>query len=692
VRFLLFTRLSAAALGGVLVLAATVPAALAADYLRDDTGVAGLKLGACAAFVGDHDGDGADELLVGAPGFQAQGQDAGRAYLWIGGTQLTLEAESVWTGQGGERFGQAVARLGDVNGDGWPDFAVGAPYADNAGSEAGRVYVYFGGLPLPTSADLVLEGPNPGGRFGWAIAPLGDFDGDGRDDFAVGAPYTDAAGIEAGAVFVYFGASGGPPATPDLTLLGQRAYEHLGWSLAGAGEFLGGNANCLAAGAPSHETPSTAIQGRVYVWQGTTLPNPGPDTTADLVLQSSATAVADNEFGYSIANVGSFDGDGDPDLAVGIPWYAGGGLQRGRVEIFLGGFDADEDTDRTCDGPAAGSRFGWSVASAGDVTGSAVPDVLVGAPFDDVLGADAGRAFLWPGGSGSYGDADSLPLADRGDVPAPGTLPGDQFGYWCAGDGDLDADGEADHVICAPFGNVTSFATAGWVRVNDTSGAAVPVALSGWQCDWTATGGVLASAAVGAPADAVARVTVTRRDLGSGQAVVVFAGAPAAASVADLAGRAGPQVSGQAAVGLLAGQLTLLDPDAALQTSGAVSYTLDLAGPDQVLLASASFAGPAGPAPDSRALATLAPAMPNPCNPRTVLRFRAQAGVSAVLQIIDLRGRLIRTLHAGPATGAWQQAAWDGQDASGRPAPSGAYLVRLDAGGELRQGRVMLAR
>ncbi len=665
--------------------------ARAADYLRDATGTSVLQFGASAALVGDQDGDGAAEILVGAPGYQAQGQDAGRAYLWFGGSDLTLDAQHVWTGSDGEHFGHAVACIGDVNDDGTDDFAVGAPYADNAGSEAGRVYVFYGGAPLPATPDLVLEGPAANGRFGWAIAAAGDLNGDGRDDLAVGAPYTDTAGFETGATHIYYGAAGGPATTPDLTLSGQVAYEHLGWSLAGAGAFLGGNAHCLAVGAPSHDTAGSLIQGRVYVYQGTTSPNPGPDATADLILQSSATASADNEFGYSIAAIGSFDGDGDPDLAVGIPFYAGGGLERGRVEIFLGGLDADGQADRTADGPAAGSRFGWSVAPAGDRVGSGLPDVLIGAPYDDALGADAGRAFIWAGGSGDVGDADSLPLADRGDGLAPGTMSGDRFGFWCAGGADLDGDGALDHVIGAPAANLTSLATAGWLRVNDTSGTVVPALLSGWTCAWTDAGAVLGTATVGAPREAVARVTVVRHDLARGRQAVVFDGAPAPHLPADAPGTP-PGGAAGALVALGGGQLSLADPDAALQTAGAVAYHLALRDADQAVLGAATLAGPDGPAPDARALTALAPPMPNPANPRTVLRFRARAGEAAVLRVVDLRGRLVRTLHAGAATGAWQQVAWDGLDAAGRPAPSGAYLIGLDAAGTMRQARVMLAR
>jgi hypothetical protein len=660
-------------------------AATGADYLRDATGTAGLDLGHAVALVGDQDGDGAAELLAGAPGFQAQGQDAGRAYLWFGRPDLRLDADHVWTGRAGEHFGHAVAAIGDVNADGVADFAVGAPYADDAGFEAGRVYVFYGGTPLPASADLVLEGPAANARFGWAVAAAGDLDGDGIDDLAVGAPYHDAGGSDAGSVHIYHGGSGGLATAADVVLPGRRPLEHFGWSLAGIGEFLGPGADCLAVGAPSHATSSTTIAGRAYVFAG---PDPGPEP--ELTLASSATAAADNEFGYSLAAVGSVDGDGTGDLAVGVPFYDGGGLERGRVEIFLGGADADDQTDVAIDGPAAGSRLGWSVAAAGDVTGSGLPDVLMGAPFDDALGTEAGRAFLWPGGSGDVSDASSLPQAERGAGLAGGTAPQDHFGFWCAGGADLDGDGRNDHAIGAPAGNLVNLATAGWVRLNDTSGTLVPVVLGAWSCRWTASGAVSGSVPLAGAAGMIARAELLRHDLVAGRSERIFAGTPGPAAATGR-GAAGSAPAGRTARVLISGaDLVVHDPDAAYRTAGQVRYTLRLEAADGTELTTAELAGPAGPAPRPRA--ELAPAAPNPANPRTVVGFRAAAGAAVRLEVVDLRGRRLRTLHAGPATGRWQEAAWDGRDAAGRPAPSGTYLVRLSGAGEIARGSLSLIR
>ncbi len=638
------------------ILAAAVP--VAGVVLRDADGVSGREFGTCAALLPDLDGDGKGELLVGSPGSDVGGTDAGRASLWRGATALTVAADVIWGGAGGEELGRAVAAIGDVNHDGIGDFALGAPLADVAGTDAGRVYVYYGGWPLPSTADRILEGRVGGEQFGHAVAAAGDLNGDDYDDLIVGAPWNNGAGIEAGAAYVFYGSASGLAATPGLTLQGTLAYERFGWSVAGAGNLLGGPAVGVVVGAPSNGAGALTRQGTAYVFEGSTSPSPGPNTTADLTLTSNAASTADNEFGYAVANAGRWTSDGYDDLVVGAPFDNTGGADAGRAEVFFGGASPDATADRYVNGANSGDWLGFSVARAGDVVGSGADDVVLGAPHAVAgLGSEAGLAVIFAGGSSSANDAGSLPHVVR-EYLVDGTAAGDRFGWWAAGGSDFDGDGFDDYLVAAPIGNTTSVATAGWVQVIDSSGDAVPALLSLWDAAWADDGAEL-RAQIALP---VARATLTRVALADAARTVIFDGAPPAGDV-----------------------WVFTDPFASAAT---YDLTVVLAGGESATLT--QLAGPTG-APPARALALDAPA-PNPFNPRTTLRWRAPAGTRAVCRVVDLRGRHLRTLLDETASGAWSTITWDGGDDGGRAAPAGVYLVRLETDAAVVTAKAVLAR
>jgi hypothetical protein len=638
----------------LLTLAAVLPAA--GVVLRDAAGVSNQEFGACAALLPDLDGDGKAELLAGSPGSTVGGLGAGRAALWLGATDLAVAADRTWDGAAGEDLGRAVAAIGDVNHDGIGDFALGAPLADVAGTDAGRVYVYYGGWPLSGGPDRTLEGRTGGEHFGHALAGVGDLNGDTYDDLVVGAPWYDGAGTEIGAAYVYYGSPSGLATTPGLTLTGTLAYERFGWSVAGAGNHLGGPASGVAVGAPSNGTGALTREGTVYVFEGSTSANPGPNAAADLTLTSNATSTADNEFGYAVANAGRWNGDAYDDLVVGAPYDNTGGSDAGRAEIFYGGASPDAVADRYVNGAAAGDWLGFSVAGAGDVTGSSADDVVLGGPHAVAgLGSEAGLAVLYAGGAAS-GGAGSLPQVAR-DLLVAGTAAGDRFGWWVAGGDDFDGDGLDDYLVAAPAGNISSVATAGWVQVIDSSGAAVPALLSLWEAVWTESGARL-SVQVAAT---VVQATLTR--VCNGERTVVFDGAPPAGQVWEFT-------------------------DAAL--SGSATYDLDLVFMDGDTATLTQLAGPTGTPPAGR-LALEAP-VPNPFNPSTTLRWRAPVGTPVVCRVVDVRGHQVRTLLAEPATGVWHTLTWDGADDTGRAAPAGVYLVRLETASAVVTQRAVLAK
>jgi hypothetical protein len=171
-----------------------------------------------ATSIGDVDGDGFDDFLIGAHQNDDGGNEAGAAYLIYGGAvrfsgiHSVADANAIFVGEAsGDWAGRGVLRHagGDVNGDGYSDFVVGATGADNGGSDAGAIYLYYGestrfvGRSSLALAPAVLIGEQSGDEAGWAF--VNDIDGDNLSDIIITAPYEDTGGADAGAVYVYRG-------------------------------------------------------------------------------------------------------------------------------------------------------------------------------------------------------------------------------------------------------------------------------------------------------------------------------------------------------------------------------------------------------------------------------------------------------------------------------------------------------
>ncbi len=382
-----------------------------------DGDAAGDALGSSVAGAGDADGDGYDDVAVGSPGNDANGVEAGRAHVRSGRDGALLH---VFDGAAaGDRFGKAVAGIGDANGDGMDDVAIGAPGDAVNGADAGSVEVRSGA----TGAVLhLLRGKRPLTLFGEAVAAAGDVDGDGAGDVAIGAPGYDRRGaVDCGAVHVFSGGTGHLL----LTRFGSAASDALGSAVAGRGDVNRDGYADVIAGAPGADNNGPSSGSAQVHGQR---PFAG---LVDAVTHSPATTNA--AFGFRIVDVGDLTNDGIQEYAISAPFDAPN--VQGSVRIYSG---ADHSLFRTHPGPAqTGTWFGQTVATVGDLNHDSKQEIVVGAFHWDLSASvlDVGRAEIYDGATGA------LFRAYNGQAQA------DHMGSSAAGLGDVNGDGFDDYVI-----------------------------------------------------------------------------------------------------------------------------------------------------------------------------------------------------------------------------------------------------
>ena len=493
----------------------------------------GARAGATMARAGDIDGDGYDDLLVGAPHYGDWYYDEGGAFVFYGSASGFGATEDWWIFGGAEEVlaGYAVAGAGDVNGDGYSDVLVGLPMLDGAGADSGEVRLYLGSTTgLAASPDWAWQG-SPGGEAGRAVAGVGDVDADGFADILIGEPSAQDTLPEEGAVHLFFGSLTGPSATPDWSHYGGFAGGKLGWGVGWAGDIDGDGYSDLVAAAPWYDAGQTD-EGAAFFWSGSAS---GPGANVDW---SSVDGDTTGLFGSGIAGAGDVDGDGYGDLMVGEPqtdaarvskvWLYPGGAS-GPQPSYLSPLECSYGTSSDCGaaiGPAgdldrdgfadvlvgdslydsakgytyvflggeagppwsfggeaiswsgaAGDRAGASVTAVGDSDGDQAAELGYGVEYADVGGADSGEVQVKEADLGpSTSLLDALIL--DGSQSSPGIAEGDGT----VAVGDLDADGYDDLVMGLPYWNVAT-ADEGKVEVRygsaDSLGLAADLELLG---------------------------------------------------------------------------------------------------------------------------------------------------------------------------------------------------------------------
>lgn len=383
----------------------------------------GWLAGSIVRAAGDLNADGNIDVLVAEPGAPSGELDDDTGMLttaqpWAGAlhgvfgpvdSDVSLSSvSSVFRGSYTDHGLDGIAVVGDQNGDGKPELAIGMSRDNARGYDAGAVLV----LPSPFVGEFEAEdghrlgAAGPADRAGTAVAALGDVNGDGIDDLAVSAPHaesrppsspfgsSDPVLVDVGAVYIIHG-----PVLRDLYLddsdgihTGELAYDRVGGALAATGDLNGDGLADALIGA-SELDGEFNDQGGAYVIDG---PADRFASLAGARLRLSGSDGSE-EAGSIVDGAGDTDGDGVREILVGAPKARGGA---GAVYLLRGNQSGTmqlSEAHAVFVGDAAGDWLGTAIAGGQDVNDDGLADILLGAPGNDLAGNNAGAAYLYLG-------------------------------------------------------------------------------------------------------------------------------------------------------------------------------------------------------------------------------------------------------------------------------------------------------
>ena len=462
-----------------------------ADVLRVYGGAAedrfGGDLGNGIAY-GDVNGDGVDDLIVGA--FQADPPartNGGIVYVLYGvsgslGLEVDLGASPgasgetrIYADSESDHAGWAVA-AGDVDADGYDDVVIGAPRATGAaGAPSGEVYVIYGGNALPGQEIDLGDTPGSHGEtrvlgeasidnLGWSLA-VADFNSDGYDDVLAGAPFGEnESAVDAGKAYIIYGGGSiagmtisladAPGSHGETRLLGESSEDRFGFAVA-AGDVNGDGFDDAVLGAYQSTTASGTRSGQAYVIHGgVSLPGSVIDLAEDTSVSRILGDDAYDAFAVSVG-AGDFNGDGYDDMIFGgYVAYPFGRDNAGEATIVYGssalmGNSVSLDTapgslgETRILGDDALDAAGWSVA-AGDANGDGYDDAILGARY----AAPGGEGYVVLGDEALSGATVDLALKEE-DMRILAVSDDDNFGFGAESGGDMNGDGVADFALAA---------------------------------------------------------------------------------------------------------------------------------------------------------------------------------------------------------------------------------------------------
>ena len=245
--------------------------------------------------------------------------------LWVDPTlRADAGADVILDGQNSnDRFGFSVSSAGDFNGDGIDDVIVGAWADDNNSlNTSGSAFIFFGGITgtkrADADADVIIDGQSQNDKFGYSVSSAGDFNGDGKGDVIVGAFADDNNSLGAsGSAFIFFGGITGTKradADADVILNGQSGSDQFGVSVASAGDFNGDGKDDVIVGAYQDDNNSQNGSGSAFIFFGGITGTKRADADADVIIDGQNS---NNRLGRSVSSAGDFNGDGKDDVIVG---------------------------------------------------------------------------------------------------------------------------------------------------------------------------------------------------------------------------------------------------------------------------------------------------------------------------------------------------------------------------------------
>jgi len=333
------------------------------------------ELGKSVAKAGDINGDGFDDIIIGAVYYSNGQLYEGAAFIFYGSlsgidknskTILEVDQANAW-------FGRSVDGAGDVNGDGYGDVIVGATEYDNNEENEGGGFLFYGSQTgIITNPVKVLEINLIAAHLGYAVSGAGDVNADGFDDILLGAPLFTNQQNNEGAALLYYGSAEGIKANPTI-IEGDQIDANIGHSVSNAGDINGDGFADILVGAPLF-TVNQNSEGAVFVYYG----------SAAGVSVAAKTTISVNQLAYlgsSVASAGDVNDDGYSDIILGASHYETSQIIGGAAIIQYGSSNGVEQEKTIIISNIDFSEMGQSVSTAGDVNGDGVSDILIGAPY-----------------------------------------------------------------------------------------------------------------------------------------------------------------------------------------------------------------------------------------------------------------------------------------------------------------------